>query len=222
MNEIFMLCILIIGIISLYLANKILDTFGVKLTFIVFNLLTFITSFKYLTLSTLHFNANVFNYCIMYTAICLLFERSTKNEVNSIINLNLIISITSALLLYITSYYTQSINDSIAINMTNVFTNHYKLLIIYPISTYISLKLLVYIYYNVKGLYENIFISMVSSYLAIGLINLIIYHFAGYYKILKIQTIIKILLSTYMVNIIIIIIYSIIITLIQSKKVKKW
>ena len=221
MNELLMICILIIGILSLYLSNKLLDTQGIKITFITYSIISFIISFKYLKLSTFQINANILTYCIMFTSISLLLEKNHNKEADKLININLILNIFSSIILYIMAYYTQSINDTIAINMVNVFTNNYKLLIITPISTFVSLKLLIYIYNKVKKLYNNIFISMVSTYLAIGLIDLIITKFVAYYKILSIQDIIKILLSTYMTELIIIVIYSIIITIYHSKKVKK-
>ena len=217
MNELLMICILIIGILSLYLSIKILNSKGIIITFITFSII----SFKYLTLSTFQINANVLTYCIMFTSISLLLEKNYNKEANKMINLNLLLNIFSSIILYIMAYYTQSINDTIAINMANVFTNNVRLLIITPISTFVSLKILIYIYNKVKKLYNNIFISMVSTYLAIGLIDLIITKFIAYYKILSLQSIIKILLSTYMIELIIIVVYSIIITLYQSKKVKK-
>ncbi len=221
MNELIMICILIIGILSIYLSNKVLKTFGIKIVFITFNLLSFILSFKFLTLSTFQINANIMTYCIEFTCISLLIEKKLNKEALELININLIINIFSAIILYLMAYYTQSINDTIAINMVNVFTNNYKILIIYPIATYISLRLLVYIYNKVEKLYDNTFISMVSTYLAVGLIYLIINYFIGYYKILKLPSIIKILLSTYMVELIIIVAYSVALTFLNSKKVKK-
>lgn len=221
MNELIMICILIIGILSLYLANKILDTFGIKIIFVTYSFISFILSFKYLTLSTFQINASILTYCVVFTSISFLLEKNKTKEANQLINLNLVLNVFSSLLLYIMAQYVQSINDTIGINMTNVFTNNFRVLIITPISIYISLRLLVIMYNKIKGLYNNIFISMISTYLAIGLIDLIITKFISYFRILSIQDIIKILLSTYMVELIIIVIYSLLFTLYTSKKVKK-
>ena len=222
MNELLMLCVLVIGILSLYFANKLLNTFGIKIVFITFNLLSLILSFKYLTLSSFHVNASVLTQCIIFTCICMLIEKDLLKENNKVINTSLIINILASLLLYIMSNYTQSINDTVGINITNVFYYNSRILIIYPIANYLSLKITTYLYLKVKKIYDSIFISMVSTYLASGLINFIIVTFGSYYKILKIQDIIKLLLSSYMIELIIIVIYSIIITLLKSKKVKKW
>ena len=221
MNELLMICILIIGIITIIISNKLLDTFGLKMIFISFSFISLVLSFKHLTLSTLNINSSTLTYCVMYTAICLLLEKDNKKDPKKIINLNFILNILSSLLLYIMSIYTQSLNDTIGINMTNVFIINYRVLIIYPISTFISSKVLLFIYRKVKDIYDNIFISMVTTYMAIGIINLIIINFVSYTNILKVSTIIKILLSTYMVSLIVIVLYSIIITFLSSKKVIK-
>lgn len=224
MNELYIICILIISILTLYLTNKYLKNLGLKITFLVFNILSFILSFKYLILSTLNFNANAITYTTMFSCLCLLLENSDKNtkkDVNKVINLSLILNVFSAIMLYIMSYYTQSLNDTIGINMTNTFINNYKILIFYPLSILISQKLLILIYNKIKNIYDNIFISMVTTYLAVGLIETIIYMFLTYYNVLETTTIIKLLLSTYMIRLIVIVIYSIFLTISNKKKVQK-
>ena len=221
MNELFCICILILAILSVYLSNKYFDKLGLIILFIVSNILSFILTFKYITLSSLNFNSNSITYVTMFTSLYLLLEQYKKKEVNSIVNLNFIINIFSALMLYIMSIYTQSLNDTISINMTNVFTNNYRILIFYPISLIISQKLLIVIYDKIKKLYDNIFISTVTTYLAVGLIELIIYTSLTYINILSNPTIIKILLSTYMIRLIITVLYSIFLTFILKKKVKE-
>ena len=132
----------------------------------------------------------------MFSCLCLLLESSNKNtkkDINKIINLGFILNIFSAIMLYIMSYYTQSLNDTIGINMTNTFINNYKTLIFYPLSILISQKLLILIYSKIKNIYDNIFISMVTTFLAVGLIELSIYLFLTYYNMLEVPIILKFL-----------------------------
>lgn len=221
MNELIMICILLIGIASIYIFNKILDTFGLKIVFIIFSLISYILSFKYLALSTFHINASILTCCISYTSLCLLLEKNIIKDTKQVIKLNLLLNIITSILLYLMAYYTQSINDTVAINMSNVILNNIKLLIAYPIATYISYEVFIYIYIKVKKIYDYIFISMVSTYMASGLIALILTYFISYYNIITLPNIIKILLSTYMVELIIVVAFAIAITLIKSKKVSK-
>ncbi len=221
MNELLLFCILIIGIVSLILADKYLHTLGLKIVILTFSTLSLILSFKTITLSTLQINANIVTYIIMYLALCLLIEQNKIKESKNIIKFNFILAIFSSIILYIMAYYTQSLNDTIGINMKNVFIENSRILIAFPISTLISQEIFIYIYLKVKKIYDNLFISAVTSYLAAALIDAIIYNFTSYYKILNINTIIKILLSTYMIKLIIMVIYSIILTLLNKRKVKK-
>lgn len=221
MNELLMICILLIGIISLYLFNKILDTFGMKIVFIIFSTITYLVSFKYLELSTFHINASILTFCTSYTCLSLLLEKNLVKEVKQVIKVNLILNILTSILLYIMAYYTQSINDTVAINMSNIILDNVKLLIIYPIATYISHEVFIYVYLKVKKLYDYIFISMVSTYMASGLVGILLTHFIAYFNILSLSNIIKLLLSTYMVELIIIVIYATALTIISSKKVSK-
>ena len=221
MNEILLACILIIGIVSLIIVNKYLQTQGLKIIILTFNTLSLILSFKNLTLSTLQINANIVTYIIMYLAICLLLEKNKIKETKNIIKFNFILSAFSSIMLYIMAYYTQSLNDTVGINMTNIFIKDTIILITYPICTLITQEIFIYIYTKIKKIYNYLFISAVTSYLAAGLIDVIIYNFITNYKTLDTNTIIKILLSTYMIRLIVIVIYSIILILFDTKKVKK-
>ena len=221
MNEILFICILIISLVIIYITEKYLDKIGLTVLFIVSCILSYILSFKFATLSTFTFNCNTIVYVNMFTSLYLLLEKSEKKEVKSISNLSLIINIFIGLMLYLMASYTQSLTDTIGINMTNVFIENYRILIAFPISLFRSHKILILIYEKVKNIYDNFFISTVTTYLAVGLIESIIYVLISYYNILDNQTIIKIALSTYMIRLIITVIYSIFLLKITNKKVKK-
>ena len=221
MNYIIFFCILIISILSIYFSKKIAGKLGLTIVLITSNLISLILTFKYIMLSTINVNANSVTYITMFTALYLLLESTNKEEVKKIVNLNFIITIFSSILLYIMSYHVQSLTDTISINMKNVFINNYKILIVYPITILISNYLLIWMYKKIRKLYDNAFITTVTTYLLIGLIEGIIYFFIVYYNILETKIIIKLLLSSYMIRLIITIIYSIFLTLITSKKVKK-
>lgn len=220
MNSLIYLCILIISIFSIYIANKLLGKIGLTVTFIGMSLVSFLLAFKYVTLSTINLNANSIPYVTMFTSLYLLLETIPKKEVKEITNLNFIINIFSAIMLFLMTYHTQSLTDTISINMKNVFINNYKILIIYPITTLISNYLLIWMYDKIKKLYDIPFITTVTTYLLIGLIEGILYNLLVYDKVLNYKTIILIILSTYMVRLIITVIYSLFLTILSKKKVK--
>ena len=157
---------------------------------------------------------------MMLTMLYLLLERKETSEAKKIINFTFFINIFSSIMLYITSSYTQSLTDTIGINMTNVFINNYRMLLAYPISQFVSQKILIYVYDRIKKIYDNLFISTVTTYLLIGLIEILLFSIVAYYNILRNKVIIEIILSTYMIRLIITVIYSLLLP-IFLKKAKK-
>ena len=222
MNEIILFILLIALFLILFFTNKYLEKTGLMVVFITTNILNFIMSFKYITISTLNFCSNSIVYITMFMSLCLLLEKTSKSEIKKLIYSNLLINIAAALMLYIMSYYTQSLTDTVSINMTNVFLKNYNILFIFPIVTFISQNILFLVYRKIKNIYDNIFITNTTSYLLVGLIDVILLTFFSYYKVLDTKLIIKILLSTYMIRLIILVIYSSILTILKDKKVIKW
>lgn len=219
MNVLIYLCILIISIISIYLANQLLGKLGLTVTFIGMSAVSLILAFKYVSLLNINLNSNCIPYVSMFTSLYLLLETAEKKEVKEITNLNFIINIFIAIMLYIMTYYTQSLTDTISINMKNVFMNNYKILIVYPLTTLLSNYLLIWMYKKIKKLYDNQFITTVTTYLLIGIIEGIMYTLLIYSRILSYKNIILILLSTYMIRLITTVIHSIFLTLLLRKKV---
>lgn len=222
MNILIYFCILIITIIPIYLLNKSLNKQGLTIALITMNIISLITSFKYITLSTINLNANSITYIAMFTTIYILIENYSVKETKKIINQNFIITIFTSILLFLMSYHTQSITDTISINMKNVFITNYRVLITYPITTLLSNYILITLYQKMKTLYDLPFITTVTTYLVVGLISNLTYHLGSYLNILTIKTIIKLSLSTYMISLIITIIYSLIMPIFNKKKVKQW
>ncbi|MBR3161425.1 MAG: VUT family protein [Bacilli bacterium] len=220
MDSIFFLCILIISLLVIYICNNYLKKEGLIVLFITSSAIAYILSFKYLSFQNISYNANSIIYVTMLTAIYLLLENNTKKEINKIVNLNFTLTIFAGIIVYIMSIYIQSLSDTIGINMINVFKNNYRILLAYPLSLFISQKILIKIYEKIKNLYDNLFISTVTTYLAIDLIELIIFISLSYYNIHSISDLIKLMLSTYMIRLIITLIYSLFLTIISKKKVK--
>lgn len=222
MNILIYLCILIICLLSLYFFKLFLSNFGLIITMITMNLISLILSFKFVTLSTINLNANTICYITMFTSLYLLIETMKKEEVKKIINLNFFITVFASIFLFLMSYHTESITDSISINMKNVFITNYRILITYPISTLLSNYLLVALYKKIKSLYDLPFITTVTTYLVIGLVSNLTFYLGAYLNIFNIKTILESSLSTYMIGLIITVIYSLILPKYKSKKVVKW
>ena len=126
-----------------------------------------------------------------------------------------------SILLFLMSYYQESIIDSISINMKNVFATNYRVLITYPIITILSNYLLLFFYQKMKNLYDLPFITTVTTYMVVGLVSNLFFHLGSYFNIFTLKTILELSLSNYMIGLIITVIFSLILPKIKSKKVIK-
>lgn len=218
MNILIYLLILLISLTTIYIYNRKQDKLGLAITFILMNIISFILSFKYITISTLNINSSSITYIAMISVLYLYLEKTNIKETKKIINLNTIINIVTVSLILLMSLYTQSLDDTIGINMKNVFIDNFRILIAYPISTCISMYLIIPMYNKIKTIYDNMFITTTTTFLLIGLIDNIIFTLISYLLVFDIKTTITMILSTYMLKIILTVIYSIFLILIQKKK----
>jgi len=221
MNVIIYMLILALSMFSLYIFRNLLGNLGLKIVFILMNITSFLLAFKYITLATINLNANSITYITMFSSLYLLLDTTSKEEVKKLSNQNFIISIFTSIILYMMTYHTQSLTDTIGINMKNVFETNSIILLTYPIVTLIANYLLIYMYEKIKKLYDNMFITTVTTFLLVGIIEGIIYTFISYYNVLTPKTIIQLILSTYMIQLILTVIYSIYLMIITKKKVSE-
>ena len=222
MNILLLLCILIIITLAIYLLQKTLDKLGLLIGITLMNILAFILSFKYTILSNITISTNSIAFISMLTVIYMYYEKTNEKETKKVINEIFIINIIAAGLLYIMSLYPQEVINTVGINIKNVFIDNYRMLIAYPITTLLSSYGMIYIYKKIKNLYDNMFISTTVSFLIIGLLELLLFNLITYLFRFNFKTIIELTLGTYMVRIILTVIYSFYLTLLlKKKKVRK-
>lgn len=219
MNVIICLLMLLICIITLSLFKKILGELGIKIVFILMSITSFLLTFKYINIWEFNINANCVTYITMFSALYLLLENKDKKETKKIINLNFLLNILCSVIIYTSTYHTQSLTDTVGINMKNVFRGIPIILISFPIITLLANYSLTIMYKKIKSLYDNLFITTVTTFLLIGIIEGVLYTLISYYNILTLKIIIELILSTYMIKLILTVIYSIILMKITKKKV---
>ena len=219
MNVIICLLMLLICIITLSLFKKILGELGIKIVFNLKSITSFLLTFKYINIWEFNINANCVTYITMFSALYLLLENKDKKETKKIINLNFLLNILCSVIIYTSTYHTQSLTDTVGINMKNVFRGIPIILISFPIITLLANYSLTIMYKKIKSLYDNLFITTVTTFLLIGIIEGVLYTLISYYNILTLKIIIELILSTYMIKLILTVIYSIILMKITKKKV---
>ena len=221
LNILIYLLILFITIFFVYFANKLLNKLGLLITFIVMSTISFLLSFKYITLSTISLCSNSITYVTMFTSLYLLLEKTNKKEVKKIAQLNFIINIFTAIMLFLMTYHTQSLTDSISINMRNVFMNDQRILLVYPLIILITSYFIIFMYEKIKKLYEIPFITTVTTFMLVGLIEGIVSNLLIYGQILSFKIIIRLILSTYMIRLITTVIYSFVLAFMKKEGVTK-
>ena len=221
LNILIYLLILFITIFFVYFANKLLNKLGLLITFIVMSTISFLLSFKYITLSTISLCSNSITYVTMFTSLYLLLEKTNKKEVKKIAQLNFIINIFTAIMLFLMTYHTQSLTDSISINMRNVFMNNQRILLVYPLIILITSYFIIFMYEKIKKLYEIPFITTVTTFMLVGLIEGIVSNLLIYGQILSFKIIIRLILSTYMIRLITTVIYSFVLAFMKKEGVTK-
>lgn len=219
MNVMIYMLVLALSMFSIYIFKKILGNFGLKIVFILMNIISFILTFKYIALTSISLNANSITYVTMLSTLYLILDNTSKENARKVSNESFIISIFFAIMLYLMNYHTQSITDNISINMKNIYEANPIILITYPIIVLLSNHLLIIVYEKIKKLYDNMFITTVTTFMLIGIIEGILYTTLSYYNILTLKTIIQLILSTYMIKLILTVIYSIYLMFINKKKV---
>ena len=222
MNMLIGFCILSISLLLIYIFTRNKDSLETSILFTILNTITFILSFKYTTISTFPVNTNSITFVSMLSVLYIYYERNNIKETRKLINQTFVINIGACLLLLLSSFYTQTIDDTIGINMKNLFIDNYRILITYPIVFLLSNYGIIYIYKKIKDIYDNMFISTSVSFLLIGLIELIVFTLCSYLMKFDMRTIVRLILSTYMLRILLTILYSFFLTfIIKKKKVKK-
>lgn len=219
MNVLIYMGLLVISMLSLYFFKKLLGNLGLKIVFVLMSITSFVLAFKYISLANININSNCITYITMYSSLYLLLDNTSKEYAKKISNQNFIISAFFSIILYLMTNHTSSLTDTIGINIKNVFEVNSIILLIYPIVTLISNYLLIIMYEKIKKLYDNMFITTVTTFMLIGIVEGLIYTTTSYYNILNFKTIIQLILSTYMIKLIITVIYSIYLMFITKKKV---
>ena len=122
----------------------------------------------------------------------------------------------------LTTGYIPSVNDTVSINMQNTFGNYSRLLLIYPVTLILSEYLSLHYYQKLKDTYNDSFITLAFTYLLVGLIDTIIFSFVSYLNIISLKEIVTLALSSYLIRLLIIIIYYFVLDPdFLKKKVKK-
>ena len=216
MNILIILLMAIISVVYLYISQLIFDKNAIKITYIIYNIIAYLLSFKIFEILNINLNANIVMISIFISLTYLIIEKSSIKEYKETV-INIFISIS----LLILSSYLGAITDTNSVDMKTVFLNNYKILISYPITTLLTQLLTLCIYQNVKEVTPNITKNIIISNLTVIIIDTFIFCILSYLFEFKLNQILILVTNNYIIKVILSSIFTpFIVPLINSKKVK--
>ena len=223
MNTLIIIILVIFLILSFLILTLNYNSSKIALFYFGLCLVGYLLAFRNFSLLNLSLPASIFLYPAIISLLYLLIEKSSLKDTNELIMKKDYLLFITILLLMLTSGYIPSVNDSNAINIQNTFGNNFAILIAYPLSLMISEYLLVKVYTKLKKIYNSPFLTIIiTSSLAIT-IYLLIYNLIVNITILEPLKLFYSVALSYLIEIILtIIFYLSIISIFPKKKVKKW
>lgn len=220
-----MLIILMIAlsIFFIFVSNYLLEKNGIKNIYLIYNVIAFILSFKILKVFEININANIVLSSLFISLTYLIIEKTSPKEYKDIIFETLIINLTVGLMIFISSLYIGTIDDSVTTYMNNVFLDNYKILISYPIVTTLTQVFTLLIYNNIKIDKMSPILRIIITNLNILMIDSILFFITSYIFKIKFNQIIILIISNYLIKVLITSLYTPFINyMISKKKVKLW
>lgn len=223
MDGIVFLVLTIISILTTYCLYKIYEKRGLYFSLVIMSLITYIFSFKILTIFTISINLGITTMVGCFTIIYVLINKYGIKEAKTIISLTLYTNIISGILLLLTNYYIPAVTEVITISIEGVFLYNYKLLIAYPIVMLLTEWLIIKLFDFVKTLSNDIYINTILIYIIIGLLPTLIVYLVGYINVMSIKNSIFLGVTTFLIGLLITGINCLEIKLITTRKeVDKW
>ena len=221
MDVMLLILMLILGIFFIFVSQYIFEKNGIIYIYIIYNIISFILSFKMIEILKIDLNASIVIYllfnCLSYIIIEKINIKEYKNLISQIFIINIIISI----ILFVSSLYIGSINDINFVNMKKIFIDNYKILISYPIITSINQLTTLLIYNNISDITKDTNTKIILTNLTTLMIETILFCIFSYIFNIGLVKMIIIIISNYLFKVLISLIYTPFISyLIKLRKVK--
>jgi hypothetical protein len=221
MNSIIIIIFLLVAITFFAICNT-NNSKLINIYLTVITLTSYILSFRNINILGLNINASTIVYSSILPLILLYLENNKYKDTKELIAKNNLVLIITIFLLMLTVGYIPSIKDTNAINIQNTIGNNFRILIAYPLAITISEYLLIFLYNKLKKIYPTNLITIIISISLTISIDIIMYNLIVYLFKINIIEILYIMAVTYVVRLIISLVYILIINnLITQKKVKK-
>jgi len=221
MSEIITLLIIILTLLTIFCLYKFLDKRGLYFSLIIFNIISFILSFKISEVLKLNINTGIITLIETFSILDIFIIKYGDKELKNILRITFYTNVMTSLIITIMNYFVPAITETISINMQGTFEYNYKILIIYPLIILLSQFINIKLYKFISSIQKNIPICIILIYIITSLIYTVLFSVLIYIGILETKNSIFIGISTYIFGIFITIINIIYIKILTDKKVKK-
>ena len=219
MEEIIVLILIILTLLTIFCLYKMLDKRGLYFSLVILNLISFVLSFKITYVFRMNINVGIIPLISTFSILYIFLNKYNSKETKNLLTITLISNITTALLLAVMNFFIPAITETISINMQGTFEYNYKILILYPIITLISQFASIKLYGLLQQIQDNTSISIALTYIITALLYTVLMYSIAYIKLLDIKYSLFLGISTYILGLAITIINILFIRLLNKKKV---
>ena len=117
MNEFILIIILFITMFTTYLLYKIYEKRGLFFAIVFQNIISFILSFKIVTILKLNINLGIVSILSVLTIMYLFMIKYGKKEINELIKISLYTNVLIAIFLTMINYFIPTLTETISINI---------------------------------------------------------------------------------------------------------
>ncbi len=207
MNVILVLLIFMFSILFLLISHLIFEKHAIKNIYIFYNIVSYLLSFKIVEIMKININANIFISTLFMILTYIIIEKVSVKDFKTLIKKIFFINILISILLFISSLYMGSITDNNWINIRDVFIYNYKIIICYPIITFIVQLLSSLIYPGFKVMSNKISIRIILTSLTILMFESLLFNLFGYVFELAFEEVFSLIITNYLLKVLLTIIY---------------
>ena len=218
MDIMFFILLMILAILFVFISLSLFEKEGLKYLYIIYNILSFLLSFKIVEIVSININANIVISALFSILTYIIIIKTSQDEYKSIIKQNLHINIFATLFIALTSLYIGAVTDNNAISIKYLFLNNYKILLTYPLVTFINQLIIYLIYNNTKDLTKSVNKNVIVSSLTTLMIESVLFNIFSYIFELPFKKIIILILSNYLVKVFLTTIYIFLVDFLTNKK----
>lgn len=218
MDIMFFILLIILVILFIFISLSLFEKDGLKYMYIIYNILSFLLSFKIIELASVDINANIVISSLFSILTYIIVIKTTKEEYKNLTKQTLWINIIVSLFILLTTLYIGTVSDNNAVSIKYLFLDNYKILLTYPIITLINQLVIFLIYNNIKDLTESVNKNIIIASLTTLMLESLLFNIFSYIFELPFKEIIVLILSNYLIKVLLTMIYIFLVKFLTTKK----